>query len=689
VRFLSSKTAIIGIIVFSFILRMLWFYSPVVRDEGASGYIAMVWSTGVSPYSYPMAAVNPPAAYLLYLVPSQIFGNFIEPIRLLNNILCAVSVGLLYLIGKNWLGYKVALISAAFYGVFISAPAFETQLAIPSSFSLPFVVASIYFCSVWLKDNNKTWALFISGLLMSTSALILQSQVVGIFLLLVMIVVPFRTMFKQKKGTLRVRDIFLPIFFLIAGIVVPLLVTTVYFWNIGAFDNLIQSTIFHFGGSNYISQPDVALSLRFLIVGESLPLWLFSVAGIVLCLLHFKRSEFFVIAWAALFAIVAIPQPHFGRHFSQLVPPLSLLSGIALAALFQSTVFRSARKHLHDREKMALTVFLATTLVLSFSASFYFQAVQYPNTNFSFLGESWNYTFSNNWTQQQELVSYLKTNATNQTVFIHGWEAEIYWLSGKLAPDLRWASSYKVGNLDISDAEYQKILEQVKSEAFDYIVLMKNFPADNVMGNVTSKYFFIRDIGPYSVYSKYDPEGNRIEYSFVNNLNTIHQIYRLDNGTQGSVESLNNSMYLAVSEKLTVNGETRTVIKQIPINRWDAHAVDSRIAYDNISIPPNTKLNFGIAFNEASWSKETDGATFEIMIQEEGNLNATTVFTQFLDPHSNVDDRGWKDYSLDLEAFVGKTVSIYFITNGGPQNNISYDWIYWSNPILIQHRPPM
>src|SRR4030042_5211709 len=102
-------------------------------------YVAMVWSHGLSPYSYPNAAVNPPLTYLMYLLALPIFGNTIIPERMINNALFAISIVILYLIAKDWYNEKVGLVTASFYGLFMSAPIFETHLAIPSSLSISFI----------------------------------------------------------------------------------------------------------------------------------------------------------------------------------------------------------------------------------------------------------------------------------------------------------------------------------------------------------------------------------------------------------------------------------------------------------------------------------------------------------------------------------------------------------------------
>jgi hypothetical protein len=665
---------------------MLWIETPVVRDEGVAGYVAMVWSRGFSPYSYPMAAVNPPLAYLIYLTFLPIFGNTIIPARMINDALYVVSIVFLYLIAKDWYNEKVGLITAFFYGLFMNAPIFETQLAIPSSLSIPFIVGSIYSFNVYLRKSRKS-ALFLSGILISVASLILQYQAVGIVLLLVMLAYSKYNAFKQNKETRGpfTRNLINPICVLAAGVVLPVLVTVIYFWGQGALVGLIQSTVLRFLSSNYVGQPDVYTIVVLLIFLEALPLWLFSVVGFVWCFLRKKGYDIFLVAWAVFFLVIAIPVPHYGRHFSQLLPPMSLLSGVAIASLLKETrlspILKRLRNSADNAKKKVTGILLIVTLAVSFVPAIYFQSIQYPNTNFSLFNETQYYTFSRNWNEQQEIVSYIKSNAGNGGVFIHGWEAELYWLSGNLAPDIRWTSSYLSSVRDITDEEYAKILRSVEDGDFGTVILMTGFQPDEIMRSVPEKYFFVKNIGLYAIYSKYDAEGYSIEYSFIENLPQALQRYTLDNGTQGNIADLNNSIYLPVVEQLTINNESRVAIKQHPIALLDSHTVYSNIIYDNISISPHSELSFGIGIDPSVWNG-TDGVNFRILVQDDGGIHE--IFSRYNDPAKNVEDRKWQDYLVDLSQFGNKSISIYFVTDPGPNGNNAYDWAYWSRPLLLE-----
>jgi hypothetical protein len=666
---------------------MLWIMTPVVRDEGVAGYVAMVWSRGLSPYSYPMAAVNPPLAYLIYLASSSLFGDTIIADRMINNALFVVSIVLLYLIARDWYDEKVGLVSAFFYGMFMNAPIFETHTAIPSSLSIPFIVASVYSFSVYLRNSRKH-ALFVSGLLMSLASLILQYQAVGIILLLAMLTYSKYKTFKLRKET-RVffaRDLINSFCILAIGVVLPVLAFLAYLWSLGALANLLQSTIFRFlspGGVGILT--DVNFSLGLLIFVEAIPLWIFFVVGFVWCFSRKKGYDIFLIAWTIFFLIIAIPPAHFGRHFSQLIPPASLLSGIAIASISNETGVKLKLKPLrsgtNEAQKRVTGIFFIAILLASFIPCMVSQTVQYPNTNFSLFNEAMYYTFSRNWYEQEELVNYIRSHTSNESIFIHGWEAELYWLSGNLAPDVRWTSSYRSVVPDITDEEYEKILNRVKAGDFENVILMSEFPPDEITRSVPGKYFFVKNIGFYAVYSKYNAEGYSMEYSFIQNLPQALQKYTLDNGTQGTIADLNEPVYLPVVEQITMNNESRVAIKQHPIAVMDSHKVYSNIIYDNISILPHSELGFGIGIDPIVWNR-TDGVVFRILVQDDGGIHE--MFSKYNDPYKNVEDRKWQDYLVDLSQFGNKSISLYFVTDPGPSGNNAYDWAHWSSPLLLE-----
>jgi hypothetical protein len=202
-----------------------------------------------------------------------------------------------------------------------------------------------------------------------------------------------------------------------------------------------------------------------------------------------------------------------------LIPPASLLSGIAIASILNENglmlKLKRFRSSTNEVQKKATGIFFIVVLLASFIPCMVSQTVQYPNTNFSLFNEDMYYTFSRNWNEQEEIVNYIRSHTSNGSIFIHGWEGELYWLSGNMAPDVRWTSSYRSVVPDITDEEYEKILNRVKAGDFENVLLMSEFPPDEIMRSFPGKYFFVKNIGFYAIYSKYNAEGYSMEYSFI------------------------------------------------------------------------------------------------------------------------------------------------------------------------------
>lgn len=677
----KSKLILASIIVVSFIIRILWLFTPVVRDEGAVGYVAMVWAKGILPYQAPMAGVNPPLVYIMYLIPSVFFGNNIIPIRILNDALFMVSIIAIYLIAKDWFGQRTALLSATLYGIFMSAPIFETHLAIPSSLALPFAVLSVYSLNFWFKNRKKS-LLFAAGFLMSFATLILQYYVLGIAFLLISIVWVVYAEYRGDRQSLKhfTKTGFSAVMIVTIGFTVMFVIVSVYFAFAGLFDSFFQATVTRFlGSSSYISQPEVYFSMKFLVIAEALPLWIFSIVGCVFCLLKRSKYDLVLIMWVALMLFIAIPPPHFGRHFAQIIPPLSILSGIAIATLLQNIKLRSLRILGNIKENAAI-VFLIVILVLTMVPVIQYQSIQYPNTNYTLFGESWSYTFSNNWTQQQDLVSFINTNALNQSIFIHGWEAELYWLTSHLAPGIRWASSYVNQMPDITNKDYQDILQEVNNGTFRYVILMTGFQPDQIIKAVAEQYFYVKNIGPYAIYDKYDSQ-DKIFYSFVTDFNQSHQQYWLQNGSYVNFKNLDESIFNAGVSQLSVDNKTALAIEQIPPGYIYQQRANSSLIFDEVNVPVNSSLSFGVTLLQETWAKPTDGVIFEILVKENNSMQS--IYYQYINPANNTGNQRLYQYKLDLSQFWGKTVTFYFVTNSGTKGDFTYDWAYWWNPQLL------
>ncbi len=493
---------LIGVLLLSLVLRMLWLKTLIQRDEGGAGYIAMLWSQGYLPYVHSLDN-KPPLHYFIYLVSVYLFGNTIIPIRIFNNILFLVSIVILYLIAKDWYSKRVAILSAFIYGVFMNAPIFEGQLALSYSFSAPFVVFSIYFCNRFLKHDEGKNRLFMSGMFMSASALILHLQAVGIFLLLLMVLSSKKASSKGSTQKIFTKDKAIELSVLAVGISVPIIITALYFWSYGALDDLIDCLFFRLFRINFFGRADVSFGHKFLIIVEGLPLWLLSIFGCIKCILRSKMYDRFLLVWILLFTFAASIPPHFGRRYSLIIGPASILSGIALSSILANFKLISVRNFLRNYERNTSSLFIIVVVVLSFASSIALQTKQYPNYNIDWEFIWWYYADMQSYDQQIELANYLKSHAPNEQILVHGWDPQTYWLSGHRAPSIHVYTADM--GLDIQEEEFNEIVERIKRGDFGYIVIFPTLHGQDLITDSTyQNYFHVKTIGIAQIFSKYN-----------------------------------------------------------------------------------------------------------------------------------------------------------------------------------------
>lgn len=107
----------------------------------------------------------------------------------------------------------------------------------------------------------------------------------------------------------------------------------------------------------------------------------------------------------------------------------------------------------------------------------------------------------------------------------------------------------------------------------------------------------------------------------------------------------------------------------------------TRLQY-KVRLRPDSVLRFGIAISPLVWSPEKGGGTlFTVTV---GNLlRDKPIFSKFIDPKNDPEDRKWHDFELDLSNFGEKKVKLNFITSTKEGKN-NYCWAIWSRPHLAQ-----
>ncbi|MBN2468674.1 MAG: cobalamin-dependent protein [Deltaproteobacteria bacterium] len=133
--------------------------------------------------------------------------------------------------------------------------------------------------------------------------------------------------------------------------------------------------------------------------------------------------------------------------------------------------------------------------------------------------------------------------------------------------------------------------------------------------------------------------------------------------------------YVRITSEI-IDGEERSVIFAHP---------ESRISY-TLSLPENARLCFGIGMSPPVWSKEKgSGVDFEITMNENGRERL--LFSRYIDPKNNPDDRKWHDITVDLPEHSSHPTQLNFITTTKGRDK-QFCWAVWSQPFLDRRKQP-
>jgi len=131
-----------------------------------------------------------------------------------------------------------------------------------------------------------------------------------------------------------------------------------------------------------------------------------------------------------------------------------------------------------------------------------------------------------------------------------------------------------------------------------------------------------------------------------------------------------NRARVVFGQDFTINKEKRPIMFEHP---------NAEVRFNDVAIPQNAVLQFGIAIKPEAWDKAGDGVTFEIAVVDQKS-STIMIFSEYIDPKNTSGDRKWFDRDIDLKDFTGQKISFIFSTTFGPRGNSEYDWAGWSNP---------
>jgi hypothetical protein len=121
----------------------------------------------------------------------------------------------------------------------------------------------------------------------------------------------------------------------------------------------------------------------------------------------------------------------------------------------------------------------------------------------------------------------------------------------------------------------------------------------------------------------------------------------------------------------SIGGEEEAVLFQHP---------PSSLLYTFMPSAESRFLVFRLALDPAVWGPDSgDGVLFKVSMVEEQTVE--TIFSRWVDPKNNPEDRRWLDGSVDLGPYLGQPITLELSTSPGESS--AADWAGWGGLRLV------
>ena len=336
---------VLAVTVFGLVLaiRIRLLGIPLERDEGEYAYAGQLMLQGIPPYklAYNMKF---PGTYAAYAVIMSIFGQTIFGIHLGLLLVNAITIALIFLLGRRLMNSTAGIAAAMSYAVLSMSPSVLGLAAHATNFVMIFVLGgTLLMLRLSESERHSFERLSASGLLFGIGALMKQPALLFIpFGAIHLLWNDVHQRFILKKILLR------NLIFGVAAIV-PLGITCFILWYAGVFDKFWFWTVSYaaqYGtfliGEIYTGKWPLYRAMQ--VSGQSITeaigmawgLWALAGFGLIVGLWKRRsRSSTIFLLGFLVFSALAVCQGFYFRphYFIMILPAVSLLVGVAISNL--------------------------------------------------------------------------------------------------------------------------------------------------------------------------------------------------------------------------------------------------------------------------------------------------------------------------------------------------------------------
>jgi 4-amino-4-deoxy-L-arabinose transferase-like glycosyltransferase len=327
----NARLAAWSIFVLVLLIRAPLVDVPFERDEGEYAYIAWRLSFGELPY-VDWFDQKPPAVFWTYRLALSLPVQGTVSVHLLAALFSAASAAVLFFLTRMLVGVGGA-VAAALALAFLSAdPTVQGTAANTEVFMLLPLIGSCWLFAHVVR-NRKTVALAVLLVGLLTGLASAFKQVAAINWLFFALTAPF--LFSGERRV--ARSISLALWSTV-GLLMVWVALGGYFLAKGGVEQFVDAVFTH--NLEYAQALSLETRLHRLVatsghlLRSQLCVWILAAVGIIFCIVWHRRLAVFLSGWLVASAIgVSAGGHYFPHYFQQLLPPLAVGAGIAVAEL--------------------------------------------------------------------------------------------------------------------------------------------------------------------------------------------------------------------------------------------------------------------------------------------------------------------------------------------------------------------
>jgi len=324
---------LLTVLLFSAFIRYRLLDVPLQRDEGEYAYGGQLLLQGILPYQQ-MYSMKLPGIYATYAGILALFGQTIKGIHLGLLLINAATIVLIFMLAKRMIDSLAGVVAAASFAVLSISQSVQGVFANAEHFVILPVVGGLLLLLRAL-DDDQSWLLFFSGLLLGIGFLIKQHGAVfiafgGLYILIDQMREPSVDWFALVSRCV--------LFTL--GAVLPYGLTCLVFVFTGLFQKFWFWTVKYAGV--YISQVPIEriwsifLYRTVSVIKSNSLIWVLVYFGLAALIWdkRLKNKSIFISAFAFSSFLAICPGFYFRPHyFVFTLPAAALLAGVAISTL--------------------------------------------------------------------------------------------------------------------------------------------------------------------------------------------------------------------------------------------------------------------------------------------------------------------------------------------------------------------